>query len=398
METELLVDRMAVGGDGIARASDGRVVFVSGALPGERVRVRVTQQKRDFWRAEVVGIVDGHRFRVVPPCPEVVRGCGGCSWMHIDPAAQLTLKVHIVRDALARQGGLAEAEVHAGRSLAAVRYRTTARFAGDEQGRLGLRRSASHSVLPLDDCLVTHQGIAEILPEARITPGAEVTLRVSEHTGERTAMLADGDRSGTSTTRARIEVLPPDVQRGARASLTERVAGADLRVSAASFFQSSAASATLLVQAVAAALEPRDNVRRWVDLYAGIGLFAASVLPEADVVAVEQSPSACDDARHNLAGRAAVVVEGDVEHWTPMAADAVVADPARRGLGGRGVDAGAGTGAPVVVLVSCDAASLGRDAALLRSRGYSHRGSTVLDLFPGTPHVEVVTRFVRDAR
>jgi len=187
------------------------------------------------------------------------------------------------------------------------------------------------------------------------------------------------------------------VGRGAHASLTERVAGVDLRVSAASFFQSSAQSAELLVNAVASALGPVGSVRRWVDLYSGIGLFAASLLPESEVVAVEQSASACHDARHNLAGRRAVVVEGDVEDWSPELADAVVADPARRGLGARGVRVVAGTSAPVVVLVSCDAAALGRDTALLAASGYVHAGSTVLDLFPGTPHVEVVTRFVRGA-
>lgn len=397
METELLVDRMAVGGDGIARASDGRVVFVTGALPGERVRVRVTQQKRDFWRADVMEVIEAHGSRVLPPCPEVERGCGGCSWMHVDPAAQLGLKMDIVRDALARQGGRIDAQVSAGHSVGAVRYRTTARFAADAKGRLGFRRAASHAVLGLDDCLVTHRGITDLLPVTRITPGAELTVRVSEHTGERTALLGESGAAGRAVPRPRIEELPSDVGRGSRASLTERVAGVDLRVSAASFFQSSAQSAELLVNAVASALGPVGSVRRWVDLYSGIGLFAASLLPESEVVAVEQSASACHDARHNLAGRPAVVVEGDVEDWSPELADAVVADPARRGLGARGVRVVAGTSAPVVVLVSCDAAALGRDTALLAASGYVHAGSTVLDLFPGTPHVEVVTRFVRGA-
>ena len=133
----------------------------------------------------------------------------------------------------------------------------------------------------------------------------------------------------------------------------------------------------------------------WADLYSGIGLFAATLFRDVAVVVVELSASSVADARLNLADRQAAIIEGDVETWTPAPVDLVVADPSRSGLGRGGVGAVTGTGAGTVVLVSCDAAALGRDTALLAAAGYRHAGSEVLELFPQTPHVEVVTRFER---
>ena len=183
---------------------------------------------------------------------------------------------------------------------------------------------------------------------------------------------------------------------GPEAVVHEDVAGRRFRVSAPSFFQSSPQSAELLVAQVRAAAGPSAlSATRMVDLYGGVGLFAATVAPQSSVVIVEQSPSSAADARVNLAGRPAEVVEADVERWAAPLADLVVADPSRRGLDRGGVATVVSTGTPVLVLVSCDAAALGRDARLLADVGYRHAGSTVIDVFPGTPHVEVVTRFER---
>jgi 23S rRNA (uracil1939-C5)-methyltransferase len=131
-----------------------------------------------------------------------------------------------------------------------------------------------------------------------------------------------------------------------------------------------------------------------VDAYGGVGLFARA-LDATRTVVVESSESACADAVVNLSGRNTSVVCTSVEKWEPQRADLVIADPARTGLGKQGVDALTATGAPLLVLVSCDPVSLARDATLLRAHGYGHDQSTVLDLFPQTAHVEVVTRFTR---
>jgi len=127
-------------------------------------------------------------------------------------------------------------------------------------------------------------------------------------------------------------------------------------------------------------------------------LAAATVAAGAQrIVLVEASPSACADARVNLAGLPAVVVEAKVEDWAPIRAQLVIADPARNGLDKAAAAVLAATHAARIVLVSCDAASLARDARLLVALGYVHRGTEVIDVFPNTSHVEAVTRFDRDS-
>jgi 23S rRNA (uracil1939-C5)-methyltransferase len=192
-------------------------------------------------------------------------------------------------------------------------------------------------------------------------------------------------------------VAGAELAAGRRAWLHEEVAGVRLRVSARSFFQAGPEAAEALVAAVAdaaGALGPDDRV---ADLYGGVGLFAATVGRGARTVLVEASASATADARINLRGtdRPARVVRSDVARWRPRRMDLVIADPPRVGLGRGAARTVAGTHARRVMLVSCDAGSLGRDVALLRAAGYRWVSSTLVDAFPHTPHVEVVTRLDR---
>jgi tRNA/tmRNA/rRNA uracil-C5-methylase (TrmA/RlmC/RlmD family) len=106
---ELIPTAMVAGGDALARDANGRVVFVSGALPGERVRAKVVHEKKDFARAVVVEVLDPSPLRVEPPCAHVARGCGGCQWQHVAPEGQRAFKRDIVRDALQRIAKLPEA-------------------------------------------------------------------------------------------------------------------------------------------------------------------------------------------------------------------------------------------------------------------------------------------------
>ena len=385
----LAIERMVAGGDALAREPSGRVVFVPGALPGEVVDVEITSWKKDFARGRLVEVVEVSANRRVAPCAALARGCGGCDWQHVDPAAQLDLKVEVVREALRRTAKLPDAMVVGGARVDPLAYRTSLRLAVAADGRVGLRRERSNDQVDLDHCLVAHPNLAAMLAPLRIAGAEEVSVRVSAATGEATAWWTPHD--------ARAEGLDPDVRTGSRASLTEVVSGVALRVSAESFFQSGPAAAAVLVDAVEAlAGDALRSARRVVDAYGGIGLFAATIAPAtAEVVLVECSAASCADARVNLAGRSARVFEGAVEEWRADPADVVIADPSRRGLGPDGTAAVAAAGAPVLVLVSCDPVSLARDAGLLRERGYRHETTTVVDLFPHTHHVEAVTRFVK---
>jgi 23S rRNA (uracil1939-C5)-methyltransferase len=387
-------DRFVAGGDALARDDDGRVVFVRGALPGETVAVEVTAAKKDWARADVVDVVEPSPDRVVPPCPSRRAGCGGCGWQHLSVGAQRAARLAIVSDALRRIGGVGEAEVLDGGGIDPEGYRTTVRVAAGPDGRAGFRAERSHEVVPAPACLIAHPRLAELLPRLRLDPEVEVTLRTSVATGELNARWGGGDADGPG-----VDGLPEGTPTGAAAAIREEVAGQRLRVSIGSFFQSGRRAAELLVEVVRRNAPELTGARLVVDAYAGVGVLAVCAAdPATRVIAIETSRSAVADAQHNLAGREAEIVRGEVGGWR-LAADAVVdvviADPARSGLGKPGVGALTRTGVPVVVLVSCDPASLGRDAKLLAAAGYRHERTEVVDTFPHTTHVEAVSRFVR---
>jgi 23S rRNA (uracil1939-C5)-methyltransferase len=387
------VTGLATGGEGVAREADGRVVFVDGALPGERVTVVIESEHKGHARGRLAEVVEAAASRVAPPCPRVAAGCGGCGWQHVEPGAQASLKLAMVTEALVRLGGVEAPEVRPGPPLPATGYRTTLRGVADGDGRFSLRRHRGHEAVPVPGCLVAHPLLAEIVDDGRFPPGAEVTARVGARTSDR-MVVVDGDAGGPVSVPAGVRVVTgAALAAGRRAWLFEEVHGVRLRVSARSFFQAGPEGAEALVTAVAAAFGPRHPGARLADLYGGVGLFSATLGRQAQVELVEGSASAAADARVNLADLRARVLRGDVARWRPRRMDAVVADPPRAGLGPAGVRAIAGTRAPKVALVSCDAGALGRDARLLGLVGYRLVTATVVDVFPHTPRVEVVSRF-----
>ncbi|MFZ4520036.1 MAG: class I SAM-dependent RNA methyltransferase, partial [Microthrixaceae bacterium] len=375
------VERPVAGGVGLGHLADGRVALVEGGLPGDVVRVEVTDERSTLLRGRVAEVRTPAPSRSEPPCPEVARGCGGCDLQHARHDAQVELKVAVVRDALRRLGGHGALPVTTGDALAATGYRTTVRAAVVD-GRAGFHRRRSEQVLAVDDCLVAHPSISELLSVGRFGDAAEVVLRVGARTGERMAVV---DPTADDTE------LPEDVRviggaelaEGRRAWIHEEVAGRRLRISARSFFQSGPEGAEALIAAVERAVGGVGPDDRLVDLYGGVGLFAAA-LGAGPVVLVERSPSAVADARVNLAHVDATVLRLPVEKWRPARADVVIADPARSGLGRAGVAAVVGTGAERVALVSCDPAALARDVGLLTDAGYEALGVELVDLFPHT--------------
>lgn len=387
----LEVTRIVAGGDGFAHDDSGRVVFVPGALPGEQVRVEVHDQRRDFARARLIEVVRPSPLRVAEPCSFVAAGCGGCDWQHIDASGQRRLKAEIVQDALRRQARI-EVEVDPGPELPATGYRTTARGAALD-GRFGFRHRGSHELVPVSPCLVAHPLLDELITDGRY-PDGEVILRVGARTGERLVVI---DGVGAEVPDGVRVATKAGLRAGNRAWYHEELSGRRWRISARSFFQARPDGAEALVEAVAevfaGALGPEPHL---VDLFGGVGLFAGSVGPIGRVTLVESGASAVADARINLADGPARFVKGDVARWRPARADLVVADPPRVGLAASGVAAVSATQAERVALVSCDPASLGRDAKLLAAAGYRLATATLIDLFPHTSHVEVVSRFDRE--
>lgn len=402
---DIAVTGIAAGGEGVGRLEDGRAVFVRSALPGERVRVAVTEQRNRFARAQIVEVLEAAPERVAPPCPQVAAGCGGCDWQHVAPAAQRLLKTQIVIDALRRIGRIAEPpEPEPGPELAAQGWRTTVRAVVDDDGRAGFRLRHAHDALAVGPggCLVAHPLVDEVLREGFFPPPVrEVTVRAGVASGERLVLCTP--KAGDSRVPTGVPLVGADeLAGGHRAWIHEVVGGRRWRISAESFFQGRPDGAEALVDAVVVAVEgalrPGAAV---VDLYSGVGLFAG-VLGERTggrVVAVESNRSAVADARINLADLAerggARIVRSDVRRWGPSAADVVVADPSRHGLGADVVPRIGATGASALALVSCDPGALGRDAGLLAADGWELVSVRLVDLFPHTAHVEVVTGWIR---
>ncbi len=397
---ELAVHGLAVGGEGVGRDEGGRVVFVAGAVPGDRVQVRITEARKRYARGELVAVTTPSPTRVEPPCPQVARGCGGCSLQHLALAEQRERKRQLVLDALVRIGRLTDPEVLLGQALPAEGFRTTLRVA-ISHGRAGFRRARSHDTVTVPHCLVAHALLDELVAEGRFGDATEASLRVGARTGER-LVVVEPTAVGVRLPADVVVVGADELDAGAAAAYHEVAGGRRFRISARSFFQTRADGADLLVDRVAAALSAHATATgappgHLVDAYGGVGLLSAAGhrVGAGRTTLVEANPSSTADARHNLADLGAEVVTSPVERWRPTPADVVVADPSRRGLGEAAAQVVAGTGAGLVVLVSCDAGSLGRDAALLGARGYRLERSEVLDLFPHTAHVEVVSTFRR---
>lgn len=394
-DLELDVADVAAGGDGIAHASDGRIVFVHGAIPGDRVRARVLADRPRMLKAQVAEVLEPAPGRVAPPCPHVADGCGGCGWQHVDLDEQRRLKVRLVEESLRRIGRI-EHPVELAPALPATGFRTTVRGLVEE-GRFAFRTEHGHDAVPVDRCLIAHSGLDELIHTVDFGAVDEVTLRIGGATGERLARFDRSVPDGLALPDDVITVGADQLRSGHRAWFHDEVAGRRFRISADSFFQTRTDGAAALVEAVREAGEGRWGSGRMIDLYGGVGLFAATLGQGMHVTLVESSKSSAADARHNLGDLDAKVLRLPVAKWRPSSADVVVADPPRAGLGKEAVASVAATGAERMVLVSCDAAAFGRDAGLLREAGWSLTSAVLVDLFPHTPHVEIVSRYDRIA-
>ena len=401
---------LVAGGAALAHDSDGRVVLVDGALPGELVVVGDVVTRERLITGSVASVVEASPDRVVPSCPVVAAGCGGCDLQHANPMAQPDMKVAVVADALRHLGRLGDALVVPGPALAPRGFRTTVRALVDPTGRLAFRRARSHDPVVPGHCEVAHPLADAIVADGRFSGASEVTIRVGAASGDQLVMVSVADISVSAEVLAAAQV-PSGVMvaqgdgtaGGVMLSVREQVAGRWWHISGPSFFQTRPDGAEALASVVATAVSGlrsagSDGNGVLVDAYAGVGLFAGVLRDhgwDGPIKAVERAGSSTADAKVNLAGDDVTVVTSTVERWEPEPASVVVADPSRAGLGRKAAGVLAATNASGVVLVSCDAASLGRDAALLASHGFRHQRSEVIDVFTHTHHVEVVTTFSR---
>ena len=388
---------MAHGGEAVARV-DGKTVFVSGAMPGERVSVEIEKDKGSWARARLVSIVDGSPDRIEPQCPHFDQ-CGGCQWQYAAYEQQLIWKRQTVIGQLAH---LAKLETDVRPTVGSTNpyaYRNRMDFHVVD-GKPALYRRKSKELVPLDRCDLINEPLRELFARlGPLTDTQEITLRASTRTGQslvtvRGAMPPDAKSWGVNV--ARVRRGQPMAEFG-HAHMYEEVAGNRFRITANAFFQNNTEGADHLVALVREALEPtREDVL--LDGYAGGGLFSVSLADAVgEVVSVEVSPLALGDLEHNLedAAAAASIVPmpfeesvEDLDGWS-----LAVVDPPRTGMGPGGVDAVTSDHPRAIAYVSCDPASFARDARLLVDKGYELEWVTPVDMFPQTFHTETVAKF-----
>ena len=353
------VGPVAHGGHCIVRLPEpeSRVVFTRHCLPGETVVLEITEgtEGDSFWRADAVEVVTASPDRVVAPCRFAGPGlCGGCDFQHVSVPAQRELKAAVVREQLTRlaklDGPLLDDLVveEVPGAPDGLHWRTRMQYVDLLDGRRGMRAHRSQTVIPIDECLIAAPGARE-----------------------------DG---------------------GVRETIIESAGGREFQVEADGFWQVHPGAADALVETVLDFLAPVAGEKA-LDLYAGVGLFAAFLADRVGesgrVVAVEADAQACRNARNNLGPfKRASVSMGPVERvlvetlHEPF--DLVVLDPPREGARRKVVDQVVDRAPRAVAYVACDPAALARDIAIFAEHGYRLTRLRSFDLFPMTHHVECV--------
>jgi 23S rRNA (uracil1939-C5)-methyltransferase len=367
---ELTIEKMVPGGEGLARR-DGKVIFVAGALPGERLSVRLTEARKDYARGEIVGILAPSPERIRPPCAVAGR-CGGCDWQHLAYPEQLRQKVALAEDALRRVGGLAwpGLSIEPGEPWG---YRNRAQLHRAPNGRLGFLARGSHEVIPVAACPVADPALEALLAEPP-APAAEAPGRLMAwaHAGAATA----GDPE------IRVEIL-----------------GKTLRFDNRCFFQSNVGMLEKLIPHVLEGLPgPGGRGLRALDLYCGVGLFGAFLADRyASVLAVEENPVSLGFARRNIPGTSHAFLEGRLEDLVLQGRlgdvpDLVLVDPPRPGLDPAVREWLADARPRDLVYVSCNPVTLARDLKGLVEAGFTLASLRLFDFYPQTAHVEAVAK------
>jgi 23S rRNA (uracil1939-C5)-methyltransferase len=425
-DTVLKLDRFAYGGAAMGRAPDpdGRAVFVPFGLPGELVRVRLVAEKRGFARAELLEVLEASPQRVSPKCLHFGE-CGGCHYQHLPYEAQLSAKTEILRDQLERIGKIENPPIQ---PMVACphpwNYRNHVQFHLTDDGKLGYIRagfgelpgpSPRSAIVPIKECHLPEERLNTLWPQLTFEAGAPSSPRPLV---ERVSLRAGADALLLVLEAQELE--PPEMELEARISvvhlagqdalvmagedhLTMQVQERAFHVSAGSFFQVNTVMAERMVGHLVGVLPL--PARTILDVYCGVGLFSAFLAPQCErLIGVEASESACEDFAFNLdefdnvelyEGTASDVIPGLAGRISssPPEQTILLVDPPRAGLDRHALEGVLVLQPGTIVYVSCDPATLARDAARLIGKGYRLARVTPFDLFPQTYHIESISLF-----
>ncbi|MEW5868105.1 MAG: class I SAM-dependent RNA methyltransferase [Chloroflexota bacterium] len=401
------LETLVYGGEALGRLPDGRAVFVPFGLPGEQVRLRLVEEKRGHARAELLEVLSASPQRQAPFCSHFGT-CGGCHYQHMPYTAQLETKRQILRQQLERIGKLANPPVAETVPAPQVTgYRNHVQFHLTPDGKLGYHQARSEQVFPIRECRLPEAALNALWPQLDFEAIPDLE-RIGLRQGVDEELQLILESQDLQPPELSVEELPVSavhlspagalVLAGSPALFME-VRGSAFRVSAGSFFQVNTRMAAAMVEHVLAgldryqALNPQATV---LDVYCGVGLFSAFLAGRAGrLIGIEASPSACEDFVANLDEFDHVeLYEAPAEAVLPhleVKPGVVLVDPPRAGLERAALDALLALGAPWLVYVSCDPATLGRDARRLAAGGYRLEQATPFDLFPQTYHIESIS-------
>jgi len=380
-EETLTIEKLVYGGDGLSRL-ENKVVFTPYVLPGEKVRAEVDRIKNDLSRGRLLEVTEPSTNRVSPPCPFFQR-CGGCHYQHADYAFQVEQKRAILREALQRVGKIefsGDIEAITGEPWA---YRNRVQL-HILDGAIGYFEHGSHKLCAIDQCPIVSPALNGAISKIEGKLG-RLSATVELFTNETEMQVNVLDR------------VPQSIYRVFESLGTSTPLEYDgLRVSRNSFFQVNRFLAHRLVDVAVGSTEGAFAV----DLYAGVGLFAARLATRFQkVAAVESSGSAFRDLEHNVQGiRAENKTSEEYLAALTEKPDLILADPPRAGLGKHAVKELARIQAPLLTIVSCDPATLARDLQALLASGYRIDKITLVDLFPQTFHIETVVHLATEPR
>ncbi len=422
----LTIEKMIYGGDGLARNPEGKTVFVPFVLPGEQVDVTVLEEKTGFARATLNQLLQPSEKRIDPGCVYFGQ-CGGCHYQQTEYPNQLEFKCAILRETLQRIGKFEwtnEIKIHAAepwkyRNRTRMKVRTTDPFA------LGYHRNSSHNLLAVKQCpisspainrVVQHlwqlgeagrvpQGVTEIeffadhddsalLLEIYRLPGAAESPELPEFVRD-LQIRVPGIKGISFFTQQPGRVTTDLKQSIGSTALNYQIGDKSFRVSAGSFFQTNRYLLHELVEVVVG----DASGRMALDLYAGVGLFAAQLARRfQQVFAIESAPASARDLEVNLP-KNVTAVHTTAEQFLPkchnLRPDLVVVDPPRSGLGDKAAKLLASLRVPKITYLSCDPTTLARDLRVFLQGGYSVEEVRLIDLFPQTFHIESMVRLAR---
>jgi 23S rRNA (uracil1939-C5)-methyltransferase len=363
---------------------EGRVLLAPPASPGTRRR-----RWKLMPRLTLRQVLVASPWRVMAPCPHFGI-CGGCQYQHIRYDRQLSLKQERVRTLLINHGFADPPVLPTIGCPIPWHYRNQMRFSVDRHGRLGLTIHGTREVFPVDHCFIAHERINSTLAVLQMRPNRppQVVIRCGVSTGQVLVQPAPDEVTAAQLHTAGIDLHTE--------FLEEKLAGKTFRIRPSSFFQTNTAQAERMVELIIRGL-CASSESTVVDAYCGVGTFTLALAAYCGyVIGIEESASAVQDARANLAETPNVtIIQGKTEHVLPGLegrVDGIVLDPPRQGCQRLVLETLARQHIPRLVYVSCDPQTLARDLAILCHELQAYRLMEVqpLDMFPQTVHIECV--------